>query len=294
MKTSPVFSLQQARDYAIIFIGAALQGVAFFLFLVPGQLAAGGVSGAAQILNRFTGWPIGTLTLVFNIPLFYLGWRFLGGRRFLARTIFASVIFSVVLDGLSLFVPRLAAGVTHDQILNALFGALLGGIGGALVIRTQGTSGGTEILARLLSRRYGLPLSQSYLWTDTVVVFLSGLVFSWSHALYALIALYVWGIVTDFVVEGQSVVRAATIITEQPEAVSRHIMEDLARGVTSWPGTGMYSGHGKEIVYVVVTRAEVSQLKTLIHEADPNAFVVIGQAHEALGEGFKSLVEHNN
>ena len=294
MKTSPVFSLQQARDYAIIFIGAALQAVAFFLFLVPGQLAAGGVSGAAQILNRFTGWPIGTMTLVFNIPLFYLGWRFLGGRRFLARTVFASVIFSVVLDGVGLFVPGLAGGVTHDQILNVLYGALLGGIGGALVIRTQGTSGGTEILARLLSRKYGLPLSQSYLWTDTLVVFLAGLAFSWSHALYALIVLYVWGIVTDYVVEGQGVVRAATIITERPEAVSRHIMEDLARGVTSWPGTGMYSGHGKEVVYVVVTRAEVSQLKTLIHEADPNAFVVIGQAHEALGEGFKSLVEHNN
>lgn len=292
VKNFPPLSLRQIRDYAVIFIGAALQSVAFYLFLVPGQLAAGGVSGAAQILNSFTGWPIGTLTLVFSIPLFYLGWRYLGGRRFLVRTVFASVVFSVVLDALGVFLPAFSRGVTHDQILNALYGALLGGIGGALVLRTQATSGGTEILARLLSRRTGIPLSQSYLWTDTIIVFLSGLAFDWSHALYALIVLYLWGIVTDYIIEGQGVVRTATIITDRPEAVARHIMEDLTRGVTAWNGTGMYSGQGRQILYVVVTRSEISQLKTLIHETDPNAFVVIGQAHEALGEGFKPLAEH--
>lgn len=292
MKIQRLFSLGQLRDYALIAIGASLQALAFFLFLIPGKLAPGGLSGLAQIINSFTGWPIGTLTLIFNIPLFYLGWRFLGGRRFLARTIFASIVFSIVLDALSYFLAGWAGGVTpNEQILNALYGALLGGIGGGLVIRMQGTSGGTEILARLLSRNYGIPLSQSYLWTDTGIVFASGLAFSWSHALYALIVLYVWGIVTDYVVEGQGVVRAATIITEQPDAVAKHIMDDLARGVTSWPGKGMYSGQGKQVLYVVVTRSEVAQLKTLIHEVDPDAFVVIGQAHEALGEGFKRLAD---
>lgn len=292
MKIQKIFTLSQARDYLFIAIGASLQAVAFFLFLIPGKLAPGGLSGLAQILNNYTGWPIGTLTLVFNIPLFYLGWRFLGGRRFLARTIFASIVFSVVLDGLTYFLAGFAGGVTpNEQILNALYGALLGGIGGGLVIRMQGTSGGTEILARLLSRNYGIPLSQSYLWTDTGIVFISGLAFSWSHALYALIVLYVWGIVTDYVVEGQGVVRAATIITDYPDAVAKHIMDDLTRGVTSWTGKGMYSGQGKQVLYVVVTRSEVAQLKTLIHEVDPDAFVVIGQAHEALGEGFKRLAD---
>ena len=277
------------RDYTLILVGVALQAVAFFLFLVPGQLAPGGLSGAAQIINSFTGWPIGTMVLIGNIPLFFLGWRFLGGHRFFIRTIFASVMFSVILDGLTFLLPANASGVTQDQWLNALYGALLGGLGGALVIRMQGTSGGTEILARLLSQRYGLPLSQSYLWTDSVVVFLSGLAFSWSHALYALIVLYLWGIVTDYVLEGQSVVRAATIITGRPEQVSTQVMEELARGVTAWPGIGMYSGQGKQVLYCVVARSEVAQLKTIIHEADPDAFVVIGQAHEALGEGFKRL-----
>lgn len=277
----------QIGDYAIIALGASLQAVAFFLFLVPAQFAPGGLSGAAQILNSFTGWPIGTIVLIANVPLFILGWRFLGGRRFFARTIFASIVFSVVLDGLALFFPR--GGVTPDPVLNALYGALLGGVGGGLVIRFQGTSGGTEILARLLSQRYGIPLSQSYMYTDAVVVFLSGLAFSWSHALYGLIVLYLWGVVTDFVVEGQGVIRAAMIVTGQPEAVARQIMADLARGVTAWAGTGMYSGEGKQILYCVVTRSELAQLKAIIHEADPDAFVVIGVAHEALGEGFKRL-----
>jgi len=279
----------QIRDYTLIFIGASLQAVCFALFLVPGKLAPGGLSGAAQIVNSFTGWPIGAMVLIANIPLFIAGWKFLGGRRFLARTVFASIVFSVVLDGLSLVLPQ--NGVTTDPVLNALYGALLGGLGGGLVIRMQGTSGGTEILARLVSRRYGIPLSQSYMYTDAVVVFLSGLVFSWGHALYALIALYVWGVVTDFVVEGQGVVRTAIIVTDQAEAVSAQIMADLQRGVTAWAGKGMYSGQGKQILFCVVSRSELSQLKIIIHESDPDAFVVIGQAHEALGEGFKALAE---
>jgi uncharacterized membrane-anchored protein YitT (DUF2179 family) len=284
-----VFNL--VRDYGIILIGTALQSVAFFLFLVPGQLAPGGLSGAAQIINSFTGWPIGTMVLIMNIPLFVLGWRFLGGHRFFIRTIFASIMFSVILDALTFLLPQFAGGVTQDQWLNALYGALLGGVGGALVIRMQATSGGTEILARLLSKRTGIPLSQSYLWTDSLVVFLSGLAFSWTHALYALIVLYLWGIVTDYVIEGQSIVRAATIITSRPEDVAGKVLAELERGVTAWPGTGMFTGQGKQVLYCVVTRSEVTQLKTVIHEADPEAFVVIGHAHEALGEGFKKLAE---
>lgn len=281
--------LTRIRDYIFIVVGAVLQALAFFLFLIPAQLAAGGISGGAQIINKFTGWPIGTLVLIANIPLFVLGWRFLGGHRFFIRTIVASVLFSVVLDGLGLMLPGFAIGVTKDLWLNALYGAILGGIGGALVLRAQGTSGGTEILARLLSRRYGFPLTQSYMYTDGIVVFLSGLAFSWTQALYALIVVYVWGVVTDFFLEGQNVVRAATVITAKPELVAQKIMEELARGVTAWEGKGMYTGNGKKVLLCVVSRAEVVQLKALIHEADPDAFVVIGQVHEALGEGFKQL-----
>jgi len=268
--------LPRIRDYVLILLGAVLQALSMVLFYIPGKLAAGGVSGTAQIINSFTGWPIGVMVLIFNIPLFFLGWRFLGGRRFLARTIVATVAYSTLLDGLTFFLPK--DGLTPDPVLNALYGGVVGGIGVGLVFRAQGTSGGTDILARLLGRWRGIPVSQSYVLTDGLVVLWAGLAFNWELALYALVALYVSGLTTEATLEGSGVVRTATIITSQPQAVADKILSDLQRGVTMWPGVGMYSGQEQKILFCAVTRAEISQLKAIIREADPRAFVVIGQA----------------
>jgi uncharacterized membrane-anchored protein YitT (DUF2179 family) len=281
--------LARLRDYTFILIGAVLQALAMDLFLVPGRLAAGGVSGAAQIVNGYTGWPIGVMILLANLPLFLLGWRFLGGRRFMARTVAAVALYAGLLDLLANMVPP---GLTQDPVLNSLYGGVLGGVGMGLVFRGQGTSGGTDILARLLGQWRGVPLSQSYLLTDAAIVLLAGLTFSWELALYALVSLYVSGLAAEAATEGSAVVRTATIISSRPQAVASAILRDLVRGVTMWPGTGMYSGEPRQILFCAVSRAEISQLKTIVYEADPAAFVVIGQAHEALGEGFKPLQPH--
>ena len=278
--------LDRLRDYSLITVGAVLQALAMVLFLVPGHLAAGGVSGAAQIIHRYTGWPIGLMIIAGNAPLFLLGWRLLGGRRFMARTVVAVVLYAGLLDGLALLLPT---GLTPDPVLNALYGGVLGGIGMGLVFRGQGTSGGTDIIARLLGQWRGVPLSQSYLLTDAAIVLLAGLAFSWELALYALVSLYVSGLAAEAAVEGAAVVRTATIICNQPDKVAATIMSELERGVTMWPGVGMYSGEERRILFCAVSRAEISQLKAIVRDADPRAFVVIGQAHEALGEGFKSL-----
>jgi len=277
---------RRARDYGLIVIGALLQALCMDLFLVPAHLAAGGVSGAAQLVNRYTGWPIGVMIVIANIPLFVLGWRGLGGRRFMVRTVVAVVGYAVLLDGLKQFLP---AGLTTDPVLNSLYGGLIGGVGMGLVLRGQGTSGGTDILARLLGQWRAIPLSQSYLITDGLVVLLAGLTFGWTLALYALVSLYVSGLAAEVSAEGSAVVRTATIISAQPEAVAAQILKDLQRGVTAWPGVGMYSGQPRRILFCAVSRAEVGQLKAIVREIDPAAFVVIGQAHEALGEGFKPL-----
>jgi uncharacterized membrane-anchored protein YitT (DUF2179 family) len=278
--------LARTRDYGLILFGALLQALAMDLFLVPGQLAAGGVSGVAQIISRYSGWPIGVMVVVANIPLFFLGWRGLGGRRFMLRTVVAVIVYAVLLDSLRRYLP---AGLTTDPVLNSLYGGVIGGVGVGLVFRGQGTSGGTDILARLLGQWRGIPLSQSYLITDALVVLLAGLTFSWTLALYALVSLYVSGLAAELAAEGSAVVRTATIISAKPEAVAAQIMKDLQRGVTTWPGVGMYSGQPRQILFCAVSRAEVGQLKGIIREIDPAAFVVIGQAHEALGEGFKPL-----
>jgi len=274
------------RDVFLIIVGAVLQAVGMDMFLIPGKLAAGGVSGLAQIINRYTGWPIGVMIILGNLPLFFLGWRLLGGRRFLSRTFLAVVLYAVMID---LFPHFLPPNLTGDSVLNALFGGVFLGAGMGLVFRAKGTTGGTDILARVLGKWRGIPLSQSYLITDTAVVLASGIAFSWTLALYAVVALYTSGLAAELVSEGSSIVRTATIVTDHPQAVSEKIMQELKRGVTMWTGTGMYSGQPRPILFCAISRSEVNQLKAIILEADPSAFVVIGQAHEALGEGFQPL-----
>lgn len=282
-------ALSTLRDYSLILVGTTLMAISLHLFYIPNQLATGGLTGYAQLINRFTGWPIGVMVFIANMPLFIIGWRYLGGRRFLARTVFGSVAFSVILDTLSLVLPD--GGLTHDFMLNALYGGLVMGIGTGLVLRSQATTGGTDILARFLGKRYGVPLSRSYLYTDGFVVFLAAILFSWEHALYAILALYITGRVTEVVASGANVERAALIITEMPRQVAQHIIQELDRGITEWQGKGVYTGRERPILLCVVSQSEVVQLKTIIQETDPNAFVIIGLASEVLGEGFRPLAQ---
>jgi len=275
------------RDYGLIIIGTLAQAFALRLFLVPANLASGGVSGIAQLINHFTGWPIGLMVFIGNVPLFLIGWRFLGGRRFGSRTAVAIVIYSLSVDLLAYFLPQ--NGLTDDILLNALYGAVVAGFGYGLVYRARGTSGGSDILARILNHWRGVSMSASYLVVDSAVILGAGLVFGWKEALYALITLYVSGLVAETTLEGPRTVRTALIVTAQPELVSQRILKDMSRGVTIMPGTGAYTGVVRPVLYCVVTRAEVAFLKSIVNEADPKAFMVIGQAHEALGEGFQPL-----
>jgi uncharacterized membrane-anchored protein YitT (DUF2179 family) len=284
---TPAVAWGSLGDYTLLLAGVALQALSLRLFLVPAQLATGGVSGLSQIINFYTGLPIGMLVLAGNIPLFLLGWRYLGGRRFAFRTAFAVLVYSLLVDLLVLILP--SGGLTSDLVLNALYGGLMSGIGYGLVYRGRGTSGGSDILARILNHRRGIPMSQSYLITDALVIFLAGLSFSWENALYALVMLYVSGITAEAVSEGSNVVRTGLIVTTRPEAVAGLIMAQLERGVTVLSGKGAYTGEDRFVLYCVISRSEVAQLKTLVNEADPGAFMVIGQAHEALGEGFRPL-----
>jgi uncharacterized membrane-anchored protein YitT (DUF2179 family) len=205
------------RDYALIFLGAAMQAGALRTFLVPAKLASGGVSGLAQIINNFTGWPIGIMVLLGNIPLFILGWRFLGGPRFATRTAFAIITFSILVDIPLGFLP--SNGITGDIVLNTLYGGVLSGIGFGLVYRGRGTSGGSDILARILSHWRGIPVTQSYLMTDAMIIFLAGLSFSWENALYALVMLYISGIAAESISQGSNILRTGMIITTNPESV---------------------------------------------------------------------------
>jgi uncharacterized membrane-anchored protein YitT (DUF2179 family) len=285
------------RDYGLILISTLIQAFSLRVFFVPAQLASGGVSGISQLINHFTGWPIGLMIFIGNLPLFALGWRFLGGRQFALRTAFTVVTYSLFAELVlhtPLFAPngaatRLIGDLQGDIFLNALYGAIVSGVGYGLVYRARGTSGGSDVLARILNHYRGTPMTQSYLMVDTAVILGAGFVFGWKAALYAMIALYVSGLVAETTLEGGGTVRTAMIVTSQPEIVSDRVLEELQRGVTVLSGKGAYTGADRPVLYCVISRSEVATLKAIVDESDPHAFMVIGTAHEALGEGFRPL-----
>ena len=283
------------KDYLLIALASLIQAASLWIFFVPANLASGGVSGIAQLINHFTKWPIGLMVLIGNVPLFLLGWRFLGGRRFALRTAAAIITYSLLTD-LLMKIPAfvyysdiLINDLKGDIFLNSLYGAIISGIGYGLVYRARGTSGGSDILARILNKWRGVSMTQSYLIVDTAVILSAGFIFGWKEALYAMITLYVSGLVSETVLEGGGTIRTAMIITNKPDDISARVLEDLERGVTVLEGTGAFSRTSKPVLYCVISRAEVSTLKTIVNECDPEAFMVIGIAHEALGEGFSPL-----
>ncbi|GMV35262.1 MAG: hypothetical protein DCC59_13435 [Chloroflexi bacterium] len=287
--------LPTVRDYLLIIFSSLIQAASLRLFFIPADLASGGVSGVSQLINRFTNWPIGLMVLVGNIPLFALGWRFLGGFKFAMRTAVAILTYSLfidLLDNIQVFEQysqALIVDLQGDIFLNSLYGAIVSGVGYGLVYRARGSSGGSDILARILNHWRGIPMTQSYLMVDTAVILSAGFVFGWKPALYAMIALYVSGLVAETVLEGGGTIRTAMIVTGNPETVASRVIEELQRGVTWLEGRGAYTGNDRPVLYCVVNRAEIATLKAIVHESDPEAFMVIGAAHEALGEGFKPL-----
>lgn len=279
------FGRDDITDYLLIGIGSLIQAFGMAVFLIPANLISGGISGLAQVINFYTGWPIGTMTLIGNIPLFFLGFRFLGKFKFAIRTVLAVVLFSVFTDILYFVLPD--PTVTHDIFLNTVFGAVVLGIGFGLVYRGSGTSGGSDIIGRILNQRLGVPITQSFMVTDSISVIFGAIAFGWELGLYGLIAIYISGVAAEMVSEGNSIFREAVIITNSPDKLAESIMQTLEHSVTHIKGIGGYSGSEKAILYCVIYRSEVNMLKRLVVEADPNSFMVVGQVNEVLGEGFQ-------
>jgi uncharacterized membrane-anchored protein YitT (DUF2179 family) len=269
------------RGFFFLTIGSLISAINLNLFLAPSELAPGGVSGAAIILNKFTAWPIGLMMLSMNIPLIIVGFRYLGRFNFLIRTLYVVILFSLGVDLLAPWLP--AGGVTDNFMLNALYGGVIGGIGTGLIYRGQGTSGGTGVLARVLQFKTGLPISQLYLFIDGGIVLVAGLVFGWDKALFAMVTLYVWGIAADQILEGPSVVRTAMIVTDRPKEVTEAVFRRLQLGITAWPAKGMFTEEDHTVLFFAVSRPNVGALKTIVLEADRQAFIVIAHGHQTVG-----------
>lgn len=225
-----------------------------------------------------------------NIPMLWLGFRYLGRWVFLGKTLLAVTIFSFSSDFFLHWLPHQVERwpLTDNVLLAAIYAGVVGGVGLGLVFRTGSSLGGTGVLGRILQARWGVPLSSIYLYTDGAIIALAGIALGWEAALYALLTLFLNGLASDHVLEGPSTVRTAFIVTEHPKDVTRTLIESLGRGATYWEVVGGYSGAGRSVVLCTVHRPQVALLKDLVHEVDREAFLTIGVSHQAYGGGFNS------
>lgn len=285
LKQHPKFGIfvRGVYDYALIFIGSVIIAANVPLFLEPNRVVSTGVTGLGMLAYYLWGWPIGLVTLLLNVPLLLAGIKWGGGLRFFIRTIFAVVVLTVSIDVLS----RYLAPVAADPLLYTLFGGLLDGIGIGLVLRGRGTTGGTDIATQLLARYRGMSFGQVLIGINGAILLGAAAVVGIVPVLYALVVNFVSGRVVDFVQEGVGYARSAVIISDRHAAVRQAILEKLGRGVTQLEARGGYTETARPALYVVVYRTQVTQLKNIIAAIDPNAFVVVSEAHEVLGEGFR-------
>jgi len=237
------------------------------------------------VLNHLLGLPNGLLLTLLNIPLLVLGFLYLGRMRFLLRTVYVILLINIVIDATA---PWLTSGITDDILLNSLYGGVMAGVSGGLLLRAKGSMGGTYISARILQIKTGIPLSQSFLITDGILIIMLGAVFGWENALYSMLALFLFGLSSDYVLEGPSVVRMVFIVTKYADEVTKNLHRRMGIGVTHWQGTGMYTGAAQEVLFCTISRPDVETLKSLVYEIDPASFVVIGQGHQARGGTFSA------
>ncbi len=278
------------RDYLMISVGAICIAVSVDLFLVPNDVVTGGVTGVAIILNDLLGTPIGLVILLLNIPLLISGFRYLGSFVFSVRTIYATVVLSFAIDLLNPYVGRYIVA-PRDPLLYTLYGGLLDGLGTGLVFRSRGTTGGVDIIARFLQRWRGIALGRSLLVMNIIVFAAAAYLFSLDKLLYALLVAFISGRVVDLVLQGASYARQEIIISTRPDQVRSAILHTLRRGVTLLEGQGGFTTSERTVLLSIVAQSEVSVLKSLVRECDPEAFVVFSNVNEVLGEGFRPAFE---
>ena len=270
--------------YLGVFLGVIITALGLSVFLIPNKIAAGGASGLATVIFHLTGFSVGATMLALNIPLFILSWRIIG-PMFGAKTLFGSITVSLLVDLFS----QVAVPITTDPLLSAIYGGVVSGIGLGLAFRYGVSTGGTDMAAQLVARYFPISVGQALLVVDGIVIVLAGIAFGPELALYALLAVFVTTKTIDLVQEGQSYAKAALIISDSPDDISRAIMEQLDRGVTSFDGKGMFTKTSREVLLVVVSRVEISRVKEIVSGFDEKAFLVIADVHEVLGEGFRRL-----
>ena len=277
---------QRLKSYALITLGSVIYALSFDWFVAPNHFAMGGVTGLAQILHHlFPALTVGAASALMNVPLFLIGWKKIGGHL-LVSSLYAMVVSNAAIDGLNLlfdFQPM-------DPILAALFGGGVMGFGLGLVFAQGATTGGTDIVAKLLKLKWPwLPIGKLVALPDTAVMLLVALTFGQLSAmLYGFIKLYTCSRAMDAVLYGVVDSRVAYIISDRWKELSGTLLRDQRRGVTLLQGQGAYTGAEKQVLMIAFKQKEIVDLKRRVYELDPEAFLIVCDARDVLGNGFSA------
>lgn len=286
MKITKKQVISHTKGFAFNIIAAIFAAIGIKMFAVPNQIAPSGFIGLTVIINYLTGLPIGSMSLLMNIPFLIICWKVIG-KNFVLQTVRVLIIYTILLD----FVFSTPPVYTGDPLLAALFGGVFNGIAGGLVFSQGASSGGTDLIIKLIRKKY------PYVSTGQLVVAINGIIMIMAAlvygnieaALYGLIMTFTSGKIVDAMLNGADSAKSVMIVTHQPQIISDCIIHKLRRSATILNGTGAYRKDNTFVLLCVVRKTEFFQLKKLIRETDPNAFVIVNEANQILGQGFRAI-----
>ncbi len=278
------------REYLIITFGIILVALSIEYFYAPNNIAAGGVTGIAIIINAvIPSFSIGVVSFILNGLLFIVALIFIDGK-FGVKTIYASLGLSVIIWAIERFLKPVA--ITNDLMMATIFGTLISAFGMAIIFNENASTGGTDILAKMLNIFFHLDIGKSLLVVDFVITLASAFVFGVDVALYSMLSIILLGLIVDRVIEGFNACKSIFVISKSNYEISRYIIDTLDRGCTFINGVGAFTEKETNILYAVLSRNQFIKLKKFIKDVDPDAFITVGEVHEVLGEGFNDIKQH--
>lgn len=276
------------KDFLLITIGILLVAISVVYFFEPNNIAAGGITGLAIVINHYIPFiSIGPLVLIMDATLFVIALIVIGAK-FGAKSIYCSLLLSTSMWVMQKFFPFT---ITNDLMLATIFGTLIAAAGMAIVFNANASSGGTDIIAKILNKFFHFNIGKSLLIVDFLVTLLGAITFGINIGLYGLLSVIVNGVVIDKIIAGFKVKSEITIISNRNKEISQYILNDLERGCTFIKGVGGFTGKDTSLLYTVLDRSEFIKLKNHISSIDKNAFITVGEVHEVMGEGFKGIDE---
>ncbi len=278
--------LKWVIDYLFILAGTAVYALGVHVFTVPNQIAPGGITGLATAFNALTGIPIGLFSAIVNVPLVLLGLKFLG-KSFIIKTLVSTLSFTLMVDLLFAKIPAYQG----DTLLAAIFGGAMIGFGIALTFIRNGSTGGTDITSQVIRKKFPqFPIGKIVLLSDLVIISFATFVFrNLESALYAVISMFICSKVIDGVIYGLDLGKMVLIVSDHCADISKAVIRELGRGGTLLPAKGAYSGENREILLCALRNNEFYKIKRLVNKIDPKSFIIVTNAGEVLGEGFKKI-----